>query len=404
MEHKLARTQMNRRDLIVRSAIAAAAAGIAVPLRSSFAQDASPEAAAEEAGGMPPLPEGATVVGQGLWNPGDISVDETGAVFIAEQGIVGGGGGEGEAPTMATPGADGSPVAAAPMLVPPQISVVTAEGVQTVITNETGGVGIGKFGPELFVSTGGSSVVSGFAPLPIENTVHAVDIQSGAVRLVADLGSYEVANNPDGTDINPNLYGLGIAAGGTIYVADAGGNTIYKIEPESGEFSLFAVVPNLTDLTGATPTPEEEAMQPGPRQPVPTAVAIAPDGTITVVLLSEMWNGPSVLDYQADGTYTVRATDPLSMLVNATYGPDGLLYVCQLTADFSGEMPAPGAVFRIEADGTVTPVVEGLFFPHGIGFDAATGNLFVTTNSIISAPDAPLGMLLRFDGIAAPAA
>ena len=66
------------------------------------------------------------------------------------------------------------------------------------------------------------------------------------------------------------------------------------------------------------------------------------------------------------------------------------MYVSQLTADFSGEMPAPGNVFRINADGTPEAVVEGLFFPHGIAFDA-DGNLFVTVNSIISAPDAADG-------------
>jgi outer membrane protein assembly factor BamB len=243
----------------------------------------------------------------------------------------------------------------------------------------------------------------GLAPLPAENTVSAVNIETGETRLVAELGPYEEANNPDGTDINPNLYGLGIAGDGTIYVADAGGNALYQVAPDTGEFSLFAVVPNLTDLTGATPTAEEEAMQPGPRQAVPTSVAIAPDGTITVVLLSEAWNGPSILDYALDGTYTARPVQ-LSMIVDATYGPDGALYVSQLTADFSGEMPAPGAVYRVDADGTVTPVVEGLFFPHGIAFHNESGNLFVTTNSIISAPDAPAGMLLRFDGIATPAA
>lgn len=402
MDFDFETTSMNRRDLLIRSAIAVATVGVALPMRSSLAQDASPEASPDEGGGMPPLPEGATVVGQGLWNPGDIVVSPEGTVFIAEGGVAGGGGGEG--PEMATPGADGSPVAAAPPLVAPQISAVTAEGVQAVITNEIGGVGIGLYGLELFVSNGGGSVGSGFAPLASENTVRAVVIQSGEVRTVAELGPYEEENNPDGTDVNPNLYGLAITEDGTIYVADAGGNTIYKVDAESGESSLFAVVPNLTDLTGATPTPEEEAMQPGPRQPVPTSVAIAPDGTITVVLLSESWDGPSVLDYQPDGSYTVRETDPLSMIVDATYGPDGLLYVSQLTADFSGEMPAPGAVYRIETDGTATPVVEGLFFPHGIGFDATTGNLFVTTNSIISGPDAPLGMLVRFDGVATPAA
>jgi hypothetical protein len=62
-------------------------------------------------------------------------------------------------------------------------------------------------------------------------------------------------------------------------------------------------------------------------------------------------------------------------------------------------MPAPGNVFRINADGVIEPVVEGLLFPHGITFDS-DGNLYVTVNSIISGPDAPLGQVLRFDGIA----
>ncbi|MCO5222454.1 MAG: ScyD/ScyE family protein [Thermomicrobiales bacterium] len=351
----------------------------------------------EEGGGMPPLPEGATVVGQGLWNPGNLTLGADGTLYIAEQGIAGGGM---DGPSVATPGPDGSPIPAAPPLVAPQISAVAPDGAQAVLTTAAGGVGIGIHEQTLYVSAGGGSVGSGFAPLPVENTVSAVDIMSGEAQVVAELGPYEEANNPDGTDINPNLYGLGVAPDGTVYVADAGGNTIYQIDPASGEFSLFAVVPNLTDLTGSTPTPEEEAMQPGPRQPVPTSVAIAPDGTITVVLLSEMWNGPSILDYQADGTYAVRETEPLSMIVNATYGPDGLLYVSQLTADFSGEMPAPGAVYRVEADGVVTPVVEGLFFPHGIAFAPASGNLFVVTNSIISGPDAPLGMVVRIDDVA----
>lgn len=377
----------------------AAAAGVALPVIGAFAQDASPEASPEEGGGMPPLPEGATVVGQGLWNPGDITLGADGTIYIAEGGVAGGD--PTAPPPVATPGAPAPE--AVPPLIAPQVSAIAPDGTQAVLTTEAGGVGIGYYENEVYVSAGGGSVGSGMTPLPAENTVNAVNIETGEVRLVAELGPYEVANNPDGTDVNPNLYGLGIAEDGTLYVADAGGNAIYKIAPDTGEFSLFAVVPNLTDLTGATPTAGEEAQQPGPRQPVPTSVAIAPDGTITVVLLSEGWNGPSILDYQPDGTYTARATQ-LSMIVNATYGPDGLLYASQLTADFSSEMPAPGAVFRIDADGTATAVVEGLFFPHGIAFDQASGNLFVATNAIISGPDAPLGMVVRIDGVATPAA
>ena len=388
---------ISRRSVV----IGAAGIGIASTMRPVFAQDGSPEASpgGEEGGpGMPPLPPGAVVVAEGLWNPGDLAVGDDGTLYIAEGGIFGGE--ESEGPP-ASPDPNASPVASPPPLIPPQVSQVTADGAQSVLTTETGGVGIGVTGGTIYVSTGGGSVGSGMIPLPQENTVTSIDVATGAVTLVASLGQYEVDNNPDGTDVNPNLYGLAIDASGAVFVADAGGNTIYKIDPASGEFTLFAVVPNLTDLTGATPTAEEEAMQPGPRQPVPTSIVIDDAGMLHVTLLSEGWSGPSVLVYSPDGTYTAGISG-VPMVVNAALGPDGLLYLSQLTADFAGEQPAPGTVFRITADGAAEAVVEGLFFPHGIAFDAA-GNLFVATNSIISSPDAPLGMVIRIDGIAAPA-
>ncbi|MGI8404382.1 MAG: ScyD/ScyE family protein [Thermomicrobiales bacterium] len=395
---------MNRRKVVVMAGGVAAAAALARPALA--AQDASPEAspaASPVAGGpgMPPIPEGAVVVAEGLWNPADLALGEDGTLYIAETDVAGGNGSPDAPPPAATPNADGSlPLGPAPA-VPAQISQISPDGKQSVLTTEAGGVGIGVFGGSVYVATGGGSVGSGFGPHPEENTVSAVEIATGKVRKVADLGSYEVKNNPDGLDVNPNLYGLDFDADGQLYVADAGGNTIYKIDPASGEFSLFAVVPNLTDLTGATPTAAEAAKQPGPRQPVPTGVVADEGGNINVSLLGEGWSGPSILSYSPDGTYT-EGVSGLAMIVNIALGPDGLLYASQLTTDFSGEMPAPGNVLRIKEDGTIEPVVEGLFFPHGIVFDAE-GNLFVSTNSIISTPDAPFGQVLRIDGVAKPA-
>lgn len=395
---------MNRRKVAAMAGGVVAAAALARPALA--AQDASPEAspaASPVAGGpgMPPIPEGAVVVGEGLWNPADLALGEDGTLYIAETGVAGGNGSPDAPPPAATPNADGSlPLGPAPA-VPAQISQISPDGKQSVLTTEAGGVGIGVFGGSVYVATGGGSVGSGFGPHPEENTVSAVEIATGKVRKVADLGSYEVKNNPDGLDVNPNLYGLDFDADGQLYVADAGGNTIYKIDPASGEFSLFAVVPNLTDLTGATPTAAEAAQQPGPRQPVPTGVVADEGGNLNVSLLGEGWSGPSILSYSPDGTYT-EGVSGLAMIVNIALGPDGLLYASQLTTDFSGEMPAPGNVLRIKEDGTIEPVVEGLFFPHGIVFDAE-GNLFVSTNSIISTPDAPFGQVLRIDGVAKPA-
>ncbi|MGC4107998.1 MAG: ScyD/ScyE family protein [Thermomicrobiales bacterium] len=390
---------LSRRKLSVIGAGITAGAAIAVIARPAFAQDATPADSAEDQGGMPPLPEGAIPVAQGLWNPNGLTVAEDGTLYIAEAGVAGGGG---EPPTAAaTPLPDGSLPAGALPLVAPQVSKVAPDGTQSVVTTEAGGTGIVVIGTEAFVVNGGTSVVSGFAQIPGENTVRAIDLATGTVRQVAELGTYEIENNPDGLDVNPNLYAIAASPDGLLYIADAGGNTVYSVDPASGASSLFTVVPNLTDLTGATPTAEEEAMQPGPRQPVPTGIVVDDASTITVGLLGEGWNGPSILNFAPDGTWT-EGVSGIAFNVAIALGPDGLLYASQLTADFSGEMPAPGAVYRITADGMVEPVVEGLFFPHGIAFDAA-GNLYVTTNSIISAPDAPAGMVLKFEGVATPA-
>ena len=48
-------------------------------------------------------------------------------------------------------------------------------------------------------------------------------------------------------------------------------------------------------------------------------------------------------------------------------------------------MPLPGRVLRLDADGTLTPVVEDLFLPIGADVDA-DGNVFVTVNSIAFGP------------------
>ena len=349
---------------------------------------------------MPPIPDGAVVVAKGLWNPADLAFGPDGTLYICETGVSGGDD-SGPGPAEATPDPAATPVIGPAPLVPPQVSKVTTDGKQAVLSTEAGGVGIGVYNGSVYTANGGGSVGSGMIPHPEENTVHAIDIATGSSRFIADLGAYEVANNPDGTDVNPNLYGLAITADGQIYVADAGGNTIYKVDAASGDFSLFAVVPNLTELTGATPTAEEQSEQPGPRQPVPTSIVIDASGNLIVTLLSESWSGPSIITFAPDASYTASGKG-LSMIVDSAMGPDGMLYVSQLTADFSGEQPAPGAVFRIGADGAPEPVASGLFFPHGITFDAK-GNLYVSTNSIISGPDAPLGMVLRIDGVAASA-
>ncbi|MDQ3514120.1 MAG: hypothetical protein M3462_10750, partial [Chloroflexota bacterium] len=193
---------LSRRRVAVAGAAVTSLAAVAglTGLHSVLAQEASPAPEGEGGPGLPPIPEGATVVAEGLWNPGNIVFGPDGTLYIAESGVAGGGGpGEG---APATPGAEGPTP-----LVPPQVSQLAPDGTQSVLTAETGGIGIAVYEGEVYVSAGGGSIGRGLTEYPGENTVNAVSIETGEVRLVAALGAYEAENNPGGTDINPNLYG-----------------------------------------------------------------------------------------------------------------------------------------------------------------------------------------------------
>lgn len=399
------------------STLAALALGVAFG-SSAAAQDATPEGL-----GGPPLPAGCEVFADGLLAPRFMAVAADGTVYITETGtggdeVLGATTQQAEETDIATPVAEGDAGAgeeASPVAEgegegegeggPPtnrgytgQVTVVTPDGTQGVLSTSFASYsdGVGPegitIGPDglIYMAVGGAGVGAGADAITGENTVFVIDPATGQPTVLAELGSLEVANNPDGTDVNPNLYDVAFGTDGLLYVADAGGNTIYSVDPATGAASLFTVVPELGDLTGATP----EAGAPD-RQAVPTGLALATDGNLLVGLLSEGWpaDGPSILSLAADGTFTSVA-EGLSVVVDVTVGPDGAIYATQLTTGFGPEGPAPGNVLRIGADGSTEVVVDGLFLPHGIAFDGA-GNLYVTTGAIFLGPGAPGGQVLR---------
>lgn len=227
-----------------------------------------------------------------------------------------------------------------------------------------------------------------------------VRIVDGEARPVADTGAFEERHNPDGFILESHPFGLAAAADGSLWLADAGANTLLKVDPASGEIALVTV---FDGLPGPFPNPaRDDAME---MDPVPTAVvageALGDPGSTYVSLLP---GGPfppgssRVVRVAADGTVSERATG-LTMTTDLQVGPDGRLYAVQF-GEFGEQGPVPesGAVVRLVENGDPETVVEGLSFPSSIAFDD-DGNAFVSVGAV-GPPGS--GAVLRFDGLAAP--
>lgn len=375
----------------------------------------------DTAPGGPPIPEGCSVIAEGLLNPRYVAVGDDGAIYVSEAGV---GGEESLAPPVdpiATPDAGASPVALeegpggeGSRGTTGQVSMISPDGTQSVIATglpsysmgveSTGPAGITVSGGQILLAVGGAGPATAVLDaLPNENSVVSIDPATGEITLLADIGAYERANNPEPFNVDSNLYGIDVAADGTIYVNDAGGNTTYSVPAGGGDPTVVTVHPGIEVPADQAP-PGGNPFRGGANEldPVPTDIMSTTDGALLVSYLS---GGPfppgasKVVSVSTDGTITDVAMG-LTMVVGLAGGPDEQLYVSQISTNFLGEMPEPGNVVRVLGDGTQEVVVDGLMLPNGIAFDQ-NGDLLVVVNSVSMGE--PNGQLLRCEGVAGEA-
>ncbi|HZD18459.1 MAG TPA: ScyD/ScyE family protein, partial [Actinomycetota bacterium] len=142
----------------------------------------------------------------------------------------------------------------------------------------------------------------------------------GTVTEFADLGAYEAKHNPHPAEVDSNPFSVIDLGGGEAAVADAGGNTLLKVD-KRGKVKLIAVLPDelvptdnakaiIEEIVGnllgqevsceeglpaeAPPEAQEICELPDmiPAEPVATSVAIGPDGDLYV---SELKGFPAPL-------------------------------------------------------------------------------------------------------------
>jgi len=175
-------------------------------------------------------------------------------------------------------------------------------------------------------------------------------------RVAADIGAYEAAVDPDGGVPDTNPTGI-IARGGGYVLTDSGGNSLLRVQ--GGHVSTIAVF----DSPGTAPVPfppfEIDV------QPVPTSVAVGPDGAYYV---SELTGFPFVPGFarihrvvpgQAPTVYAEGLTNVTDLAWH-----EGELYAVQIGILQGG----PGSLVRVDPAGGHETVLGGLTAPYGLAF------------------------------------
>jgi glucose/arabinose dehydrogenase len=323
-----------------------------------------------------------TVVATGLHNPRGLDFAPNGALYIAESGSGGNG------PVI--PGAEfpmhfGTSGSITRVFKGTQERIVT--GLPS-FASETGASATGpsavSFGPlgHAFVTIGlgrpphyRDDVIAQGAPAATNLGRLFQMNQNGQLKEVADLAGFEARANPDGNvpDSNPN--GVLASTEGAAYVADAGGNDLLRVDAD-GTISVVAVFPNRTvpkpPFLPTPPFPSQLSMQ-----SVSTNVVRGPDGALYV---SELTGFPFPVGaarvYRVvPGSAPTIYAEGFTNIIDLEFDAHGNLYVLEIDAN-SLLAPSPaGRLARINAGGGAPQTIasDGLVMPGGmaIGPDGA---------------------------------
>ena len=328
---------------------------------------------------LPQVPQIETIA-TGFNGPQGVLVDADGNVWVIDAGL----GGDTEVEWI---NPDSGQLETAMMGDTAQVVRIGADGEQTVEamlpsvaigTDSLGGARLALLDGELYATVGQWLGDLGEDRMPLEAVVAYIS-PDGMVEEAGNTWDIEASDNPGGFVEDSHPYGLAAGPDGRLWVADAGGNDLLAIDPDTGEVTLEAV---FDGIPGPMPNPARDgAME---MDPVPTGIAFDEDGTAYVSLLSGFPFVPGstkVVTVDADGNVADFATG-LTMLTDLRAGPDGNFYAVQfgLFTD-QGPIPDSGAIIRVLEGDASEIVVDGLSFPTSVDFNDA-GDAYITINSV----------------------
>ena len=349
---------------------------------------------------LPPVPAGATAVAQGLFGPRGLKFGPDGDLYVALSGPGGTNSTAEICPQLQVAVAVGGPYTngntASIVKVDKRGNVTTvAAGFPSALSQRPDVMGVADIafldGNLYAVVTGGGCSHGSTIP----NQVAKVDQRTGNWTMIANL-SQAVAAHPSAV-MAPDF-----EADGVFYSMFANQGRLYTVEANHGQ--IWSVTPNgqvqmVTDISKyeghVVPTaavPSGESLIVGNLGLFP----ITPDSSILMTLKPDPLEGLiDLLDpWAPDQLHLTGTSSPgLTTVVSMAWGPDGALYVLELSAEAGFPTPGFGKVVRVRGGGMAEDVITGLSVPTGMTF-GPDGALYVSN---WGAADAPIGQILRFN-------
>ncbi len=346
---------------------------------------------------LPPVPAGATAIAQGLFGPRGLKFGPDGSLYVALSGPGGTNSTADICPQLQVAAAVGGPYTNGNTASIVKIDragrlSTVATGFPSALSQRPDVMGVADVafldGQLYALITGGGCSHASLTP----NMIARVDERTGHWTMVANL-SEAVAAHP--VPVTPPDF----EADGVFYNLVAGQGTLYAVESNHGQ--VWSITPwgSVQVVTGISAVKGHI---------VPTAAVSTGDGLLVgnLGLFPITPDSSQLLTLKPDcnfldhffrgcelGTMAVTgsSTPGLTTVVAMDWGPDGLLYLLELSAAPGFPTPGCGKVVRVR-HGLAEDVITGLSVPTGMTF-GKDGALYVSN---WGAADAPVGQILRF--------
>jgi hypothetical protein len=238
---------------------------------------------------------------------------------------------------------------------------------RTILSKVPGVAGVAGGPRRVFAVTGGPNeegAPSGgrFGPARVIRMTY----NGKGAKVIANLLRYELKHNPDGQkqfnskgepyDALSNPFAMTWSKFG-LFVADGGGNTVYKINPATGRITTF-FVPRTVTTEKACQRPDANA-NPGTKgcDPVPTGVQVVGNSLYVSTLGAEAPKAGRIYKLNARTGKVQNKWTNLDAPTGVAVRPDGTIFFSQVLHGAPAGPPAPG--FDLADVGRIGRIKDG---------------------------------------------